>query len=247
MKSMTVLWTKALSSRPFFAPVLTSCLALLFTLGLWAPGREAQAWEGGPSCGGSTFPATGQEVSFGTTTMTQTGAPVNDDGLVRAGGALRYQDNGDGTITDLNTGLMWEKKINDGGLHDVDLVFPWSSPMETIWDWLAFVNAEGGVGFAGFNDWRIPNVKELQSIVDYGTSFPAVDVAFNNGAMGPCTVLTCSRTVSAGYWSSTTVDGFAASAWGVNFGFGIANGDVKSNFSFGNGGHVRAVRGGCVP
>ena len=142
---------------------------------------------------------------------------------------------------------MWEKKINDGGLHDVDLVFPWSSPMETIWDWLAFVNAEGGVGFAGFNDWRIPNVKELQSIVDYGTSFPAVDVAFNNGAMGPCTVLTCSRTVSAGYWSSTTVDGFAASAWGVNFGFGIANGDVKSNFSFGNGGHVRAVRGGCVP
>src|SRR5258707_95702 len=59
--------------------------------------------------------------------MTTTGAPVNDDGAVRAGGALSYQDNGDGTVTDLNTQLMWEKKSEDGSLHDVSNTYVWSS------------------------------------------------------------------------------------------------------------------------
>src|SRR3989442_5172477 len=64
------------------------------------------------------------------------------------------------------------------------VAFPWSDPRGSIWDWVAAVNAEGGVGFAGYNDWRIPNVRELESIVDYGTSNPAVAEAFNNGGEG---------------------------------------------------------------
>ena len=43
-----------------------------------------------------------------------------------AGAPLRYQDNSDGTITDLNTGLMWEKKSDDGSLHDKDDLYSWS-------------------------------------------------------------------------------------------------------------------------
>jgi hypothetical protein len=39
---------------------------------------------------------------------------------VRAGAALSYTDNDDGTVTDHNTGLMWEKKDDSGGIHDKD-------------------------------------------------------------------------------------------------------------------------------
>jgi hypothetical protein len=52
-----------------------------------------------PACG--LFPATGQTTSFG----------VGDDGDLEPGATLQYGDNGDGTVTDVNTGLMWEKKI----------------------------------------------------------------------------------------------------------------------------------------
>ena len=239
MKNMAVLGRGMNTSR---ALVLASSLALLFGLGPWAPAVEA--WDTSPSCGSSTFPATGQEVSYAVGTLTA-GAPVYDDGAVRAGGALSYRDNGDGTITDLNTGLMWEKKEQElTSLHDWMVAFPWSDPRGSIWDWVAAVNAEGGVGFAGYNDWRIPNVRELESIVDYGTSNPAVAEAFNNGGemLVTCTVLECSRTQPLAYWTSTTVAFFPVNAWVVNFGGGFTDFMTKSLSAF-----VRAVRGGCVP
>jgi len=227
--------------------VLASSLALLFGLGLGATAVEAQASMPASSCGSSTFPATGQKTSF-PPPQKLTDAPVRDDGLVRAGGALSYQNNGDGTITDLNTGLMWEQKIRDivggEGLHHVGRVFPWDSAAPTIWDWLEGVNTEGGTGLGGHNDWRIPNVKELQSIVDYGTFNPAVDVAFNNnpGMLATCSVAECSRTASSFYWSATTFAGNPAVAWVVHFFSGNVNFDLKGNTLV-----VRAVRGGCVP
>lgn len=62
-------------------------------------------------------PATGQTTSY---------AP-GDDGAIKAGAALSYTDNGDGTITDNNTKLMWEKKSNgDGSLDDMDKVYSWT-------------------------------------------------------------------------------------------------------------------------
>ncbi|PYQ00779.1 MAG: hypothetical protein DMF83_27290 [Acidobacteria bacterium] len=232
--------------------VLASSLALLSSLGLWATAVEAW-WTPPPSssCGSSTFPATGQTASY-PPLLKITDAPVRDDGLVRAGGALSYQNNGDGTITDLNTGLMWEQKIRDSeGLHDVFQAFPWDSATPTIWDWLEEVNAEGGTGLAGYNDWRIPNVKELQSIVDYGKFILAVDPAFNNGPgfnNGPffpsCSVAECSLTGPGDYWSATSFDISPFNAWLVHFGFGGGSvhfsGKTSTNF-------VRAVRGGCVP
>src|SRR5213593_772265 len=78
-------------------------------------------------------------------------ASNRDPGERRRRGAgrrgLSYQDNGDGTITDLNTGLMWEKKSQDGSDHDVTKTFPWSDPLlATIWDWIDAINTEVGNG-----------------------------------------------------------------------------------------------------
>jgi hypothetical protein len=161
---------------------------------------------------------------------------------VQAGTPLAFVDNGDGTITDLNTGLMWEKKGDAGGLHDKDNVYLWTGngSQETIWDWLDDVNAEGGPGFAGHNDWRIPNAKELQSIVDYDVS-PSVPPAFNAACAPGCSVLTCACTIPGVYWTSTSfVFSPGTGAWRVGFDAGaLVVGDKATFLDF-----VRAVRGG---
>lgn len=68
-------------------------------------------------CSLQAFPATGQTSSYA----------AGDDGAIKAGAALSYTDNGDGTITDNNTKLMWEKKSNgDGSLHDMNNGYSWA-------------------------------------------------------------------------------------------------------------------------
>ena len=95
--------------------------------------------------------------------------------------------------------------------------------------------------FAGYTDWRVPNVKELQSIVDYETSTPSVNPVFDTSCTPGCTVLSCSCTVSGVYWSSTSEANGPARAWLVVFDGGFV-------FSFNKGGNpdfsIRAVRGG---
>ena len=149
---------------------------------------------------------------------------------------MAYVDNGDGTINDLNTHLMWEKKSLDGRIHDQSTVYTWPDAFSTF---IGGLNAGGG--FAGHTDWRLPNIKELQSIINYQNFDPAVSAAFNaNCALG-CTVTTCSCTQSLfSYWSSTAYQVGPNSAWVVFFFGGIVNAYDKSNFTA----YVRAVRGG---
>jgi len=142
---------------------------------------------------------------------------------------LSYQGNGDGTVTDLNTGLMWEQKVAGGGgcttaLHAVDATCLWA---QATGAWIDAVNAEGGTGFAGYNDWRYPNVRELMSIVDYGTVTPAIDPNFGGA------------TAAALYWSSSSFAFSPGNAWDVNFNFGLVSLAGKSLAL-----RVRAVRGG---
>ena len=180
------------------------------------------------------FPATGQ-----TTSSPRPPYHAGDDGDIQAGATLSYTDNGDGTITDNNTCLVWEKKSGpaDPSIHSVLVAYTWDNAFDVH---VATLNA---TNFAGFNDWRVPNVKELQSIVNYENFGPAVSTEFNNGdcttPTSMCTVLTCSCTASSLYWSATTPANDPTDALLVFFssGFVRSDGKIFSNF-------VRAVRGG---
>ncbi len=184
---------------------------------------------------GEGLPATGQTLSYPADKNDGIAGPVAvpDDGALRRGPALHYKVRKDGTIKDKNTDLIWEVKCSScGGLHAVSNTYRWSGDgsQETIWDWLDDINAEGGTGYAGHNDWRIPNVRELQSIVDYGVFNPAIDPIF-----GP----TAASFAASFYWSSTSYANNPSAAWFVNFNGGFVDFDAK-DFDF----HVRAVRGG---
>jgi hypothetical protein len=235
-----------MNRKPSQLVVLTGVVLLLGAL--LAPSVTGN--EDAP-CPAGKFPASGQttahqaDINDG---ISGNFVDVPDDGTLEAGATLRYRDNGDGTITDLDTKLTWEKKSSDGGLHDVDNGYPWSGGGQTIWDWLKDINTENGVGFADHHDWRIPNAKELQSIVDYERFMPSVAPAFNNNCTGN-TVLTGSCSSIFGYWTSTSeASSFQPSnlrqVWVVFFGDGfVATAPRDAEFS---AFRVRAVRGGCV-
>jgi hypothetical protein len=166
------------------------------------------------------LPGTGQTVTYAD----------GDDGDVGAGGALSYTDNGDGTVTDNRTSLTWEKKT-DANVNDN---YTWLG----AFDYIAELNAmNGGVGFAGHNDWRLPNIKELLSIVDFGRFNPSIDPIF-----GP----TIGRLNFVRFWSSTSWAAYYPqyNAWAVDF--ADAYGNYAGTLAFGKASflRVRAVRGG---
>lgn len=118
---------------------------------------------------------------------------------------------------------------DDGGTHDKDTLYTWADAFAVK---VAALNS--GAGFAGHTDWRVPNVKELQSIVNYETVNPAVSAAFNTG----CTV-TAPTYYFTGYWSSSTYALALSYAWRVFFSDALVSAGYKpDDFS------VRAVRGG---
>ena len=108
----------------------------------------------------------------------------------------RYTDNGDGTISDHQTGLMWMQcsygQTYDGNNDDGNQVICEGSPAFGNWQqafaWAADSNANSTYGY---NDWRLPNIKELGSIVDFGSAKPAI-----NQSIFP-------NTISGPYWTST--------------------------------------------
>jgi Protein of unknown function (DUF1566) len=161
-----------------------------------------------------------------------------DDGDLLLGAPLSYTENGDGTVTDDNTGLVWEQKSDDGGLHDKDATYRWNPGDDSIWAWLDQVNAEGGTGFAGHDDWRIPNVRELHTLVDYGETGTAIDFTFDFDCTSGCRGIDCACTANTNTWSSTTSIQSDKSAWAINFSTG-----ATATFSKGTARAVRAVRG----
>jgi hypothetical protein len=156
---------------------------------------------------------------------------TRQDGELRVGEPISFTDNGNGTITDNVTGLMWEKLSRNGTLHEVSDTFDWDSAFEKI----AMLNDNG---FAGHSDWRMPNQRELFSLVVFGgAADQTISAIFRDDCEPGCAVTTCSCTASDKYWSSTTNPFLPANAVGIDFGTASTFSATKGSFR-----HVRAVR-----
>ncbi len=191
-----------------------------------------------------TFPVvdTGQQVFFDTSgeiNAPTAGQAFYGQDARYAGRRPDYTDNGDGTVTDNVTGLMWQK--TPGG--------------KVTWE--QAVAGASTLNLAGSNDWRLPTIKELYSLILFSGTDPSGPVA----ATDPVPFLDTryfdfeygdesagERIIDAQYWSateyvSTTMNG-QATTFGVNF----ADGRIKGYGRARNGGRqmqqfVRYVRG----
>lgn len=133
----------------------------------------------------------------------------------------RFTENGDGTVTDTVTKLTW-KRCSEGLAGDS---CEKGEPMLFTWQEALTIAAESR--FNGKKDWRLPAIKELNSIIERQCTMPAI-----NEIVFPAT-----PTMS--FWSSTPYAGNPAYAWNVYFPYGISDGNSKSYKFF-----VRLVRGG---
>jgi len=156
--------------------------------------------------------------------------------------STRFTDNGDGTICDSLTGLMWEMKDASDDTedytnpHDVNNYYTVTLDGTAFSDFLIKLNSAtddpSEVGFAGYTDWRLPTIVELQTIKDCNFS-PCFDPIFNPTAVpiGPYS--------SEYYHSSTSGFTYTTSKWIIEFGNGYMFTTSPTNAY-----HVRAVRGG---
>ena len=114
-----------------------------------------------------------------------------------------FTDNGNGTITDNITNLVWQKVPNNNPLTWED----------------ALVYAEG-LELGNNSNWRLPNIKEIQSISEVGLNNPSVNSNF----------FTISGTKK--FWSSTSLPNQTTKAWYWDTQFGITTYDLKTNSNY---------------
>ena len=131
------------------------------------------------------------------------------DAFYRTGSSVvgRFVANGDGTVTDNCTGLMWQKDTAPG-----------------TYTWQSALNYCENLKLAGHTDWRLPNLRELQSLADYSRVNPSMDPIFGEA--------------SKYYLSSSTYVDDPDNAWYMFFGNGYLY-FVSKDFDY----YVRAVRG----
>ena len=164
----------------------------------------------------SLVPETGQTSCFDTSGIEIICSGTGQDGDLRAGvkwPTPRFTDNGNGTVTDRLTGLMWVQSV---------LCFQG--------DWSAALTHANGLaaGTCGLadgsvaGDWRLPNIRELSSLTDYGENAPALPAGhpfLPAGVQNPT------------LWSSTTKVGDPVEAWRMVLGTGGISANDKITLS----------------
>lgn len=135
--------------------------------------------------------------------------------------ASRFTDNGDGTVTDQATGLQWKRCAEGQSWSGGTCTGTASTPT-----WQQALQLADTASFAGHGDWRLPNIKELSSIVERACYAPAIDLA-----VFPATPLSW-------YWSASPYVRNSDGAWFVDFTNGSDGMEGK-----GVNGRVRLVRG----
>jgi hypothetical protein len=142
----------------------------------------------------------------------------------------RYVDHGDGTVTDTVTGLMWkqcsEGQSGSGCATGSAALFTWGDALQRVVN----VNAGSASENLGYEDWRLPNLKELRSLVETACYSPAI-----NTTLFPATP-------STGFWPSSprVNDSATRFAWVVFFDYGYD--DLRYKFNYHP--RVRLVRAG---
>ncbi len=172
--------------------------------GLWAARGVTRFYFGGSSDqaispGKATGPVACELSVTGQTQSYRTG----DDGDLEEGAAFDFEKfniSGVEITVDNNTGLIWAA---DGSAKGC------AYGQQT--DWESAVNWCRNLTFAGSSDWRLPNVRELHSIVDFSETYPCIDkTKFPN-------------TEQDWYWTSTTYDYQGSKAWVIEFDVGGLN------------------------
>lgn len=119
------------------------------------------------------------------------------------------------TIT--SSGLTWELKTDDGGIHDKDNVYRWGGrgveKTGTIFfdDWNSLLNAANTEKLCGFKDWRVPTIDELKTLITNTGAKPVIDTAI------------FSLTLAMPYWSISTYQHYPEHAQTVDFATGASN------------------------
>jgi len=176
---------------------------------------------------------TGQTTCFDVAGASTPCAGSGQDGEFQAGSPRSFTDNFDGTVTDNATGLMWEKHGSDGSIHDATNTYTWTDAVA------GKITELNSTSFAGHDDWRLPNLFELETLINLGANGPATYSAFNSDCAPSCSSQVCSCTQISTYWSSSTYLPNPDYAWYVNF----SGGDIASLQKVsGNTARVRAVR-----
>jgi hypothetical protein len=124
--------------------------------------------------------------------------------------ADRFTENGNGTITDNLTGLIWQK-----------------NKAQNTMTWEEALTYSKGLSLGGKSDWRLPNIKEIQSLNDVKLSKPSFDINY------------FSDVISGNFWSSTTMQNGTTKAWDINVDYGIVSYSDKTLKE-----NVLCVRGG---
>jgi hypothetical protein len=144
---------------------------------------------------------------------------------------MSFTDNGDGTVTDNKTGLMWQKE-DDGNSYNwlQAMGVPFSHdfyPDNPLGD--NYKNVCLSLALGGYADWRLPSKKELTNIVDYSMPAPMINPIFTN-------------TKSDDYLTSTPKAGYQNDVWKVPFSGYL----LPCHLSMFGYDYVRCVRGGQV-
>ena len=217
--TFVILWSSAIIAGPVPDTGQTTCYD--------EAGNVITCPEPGEDYYGQDASYTINPMSF--TKLAQNGVELPDT-ATPADGWIMTRDN--------VTGLIWEIKTDDETIHDKDNTYTWydsnpetnggnaGTPGEGT-DTEDFINALNAANFGGFSDWRLPTIKELDTIVDLSRTYPSVDTAY------------FPNTKASYYWSSTTSADYTGSAWRLYFDYGYGNDYAKSSSSY-----VRAVRGG---
>ena len=196
--------------KPSFLPLL-----LAGVLG-WLLPQLALAWPV-PDTGQTTSYYAGDDGSYSINPPSYTKLGANDvelpDTATQADGWLATRDN--------VTGLIWEMKTDDGGIHDKDNTYTWANSTAV------FIKGVNDAKFMGHSDWRMPTVKELATLVQSVNANPAIDTTLFPGSLW------------SNYWSSTTDASNTGFAWYVDFSYGVVG-----NYSKSGSYAVRAVCGG---